>query len=569
MLIGCTGPTPDEGDDSRLSESSADTAETEARFVDITEAAGLSAFVHETGDSGQKWMPESMGGGGGFIDYNDDDWLDILLVGGATWPQFSNSRVQALRLYRNDGDGSFTEVTAEAGLNNVTAYGMGVTVGDYDNDGDDDFYFTTLHENKLFRNDGGQFTEVAEVANVAGPDEWSTCSVFFDADRDGHLDLYTCGYVVWSPAEDIPCYLGEQRAYCPPEEYPGLHGRYYHNDGDGTFTERTDAAGFLPFGGKSLGAVEIDVDKDGWVDLLVANDSERNLFYHNNGDGTFSEKSVRAGVAYDERGQVRGGMGIDAGDVTGDGTISVFIGNFSEQMIGVFEQTTGALFRDRAAASRIGQPTFLTLTFGLFLFDLGLDGDLDLFAANGHIQERYNVFHDNITYRQAPQLFINDGTGVFSELDPDSTSPLARSLVARGAAYGDIDRDGDQDILVTENGGPVHLWRNDTDGGHWLRIELQGQSSNRSGIGAYIEAFVDSRRMERWVQSGASYLSASEQVATFGLDEQQAVDSLIVHWPNGQTDRLIDVQGGQQLRIVEGMGTRKVTARSPTPESSR
>ncbi len=504
-------------------------------------------------------MPESMGGGGGFIDYNGDDWPDILLVGGAAWPQVSDSLVQALRLYRNNGDGSFTEVTEQVGLGDESAYGMGVTVADYDNDGDDDFYLTTLHENRLFRNDNGSFTEVAGRANVSGPDEWSTCSVFFDADRDGYLDLYTCGYVVWSPETDKPCYLGEQRAYCPPEEYTGLAGRYYHNKGDGTFTERTSEAGFIPFGGKSLGVIDIDLDKDGWIDLVVANDSERNFFYHNDGDGTFTEKSVRAGVAYDERGQVRGGMGIDAGDVTGNGKISVFIGNFSEQMIGVFEQTTGALFRDRAAASQIGQPTFLTLTFGLFLFDAELDGDLDLFAANGHIQERYNEFHDNIEYLQAPQLFVNDGSGFFEEYTPDDASPLTKKLVARGAAYADIDRDGDEDILIIENDGPVYLWRNDTEApGDWLRVELVGRTSNRAGIGAYIEAFVGSRRMERWIQSGGSYLSASEQTATFGVPERQSVDSLVVHWPSGEVDRLMNVSLGQQIRITEGTGSKEV-----------
>ena len=521
-------------------------------FADVTTEAGLGAFHHQTGAFGMKWIPETMGSGAGFIDYNGDEWLDILLVGGGVWPDQSDAEVPALWLYRNNGDGTFVQVTEAVGLGGIQAYGMGITVADYDNDGDEDFYFTTLHRNRLFRNDNGQFAEVAKQAGVDGADEWSTCSVFLDTDRDGHLDLYVCGYLEWPPKKEVACHLGNERAYCPPENYKGLAGRYFHNNGNGTFSERTKEAGFLAFGGKSLGAVEVDVDKDGWLDLFVANDSERNFFYHNDGDGTFTEKGVRAGVAFDDRGSARGGMGIDVGDVQGNGHVSLFIGNFSEQMIGVFEQVQDGLFIDRAAGSRVGLPSYLTLTFGLFLFDVELDGDLDLFAANGHIQERIQVHHDNVTYRQAAQLFVNRGDGTFEEFRPEADSPIAQPFVARGAAYGDVDRDGDLDVLIVENGGGAHLWRNEHEDSQYLRVELEGRQSNRSGAGAHIAAFSGSERMERWIQTGGSYLSASEQVATFGLGRHQSVDSLHIHWPGGQLDRLTDLQGRQHVRIVEG-----------------
>lgn len=561
---GCTGNGADQPSaeaSSRVHSASGDYV----AFRDVTVEAGLDAFRHETGAYGMKWMPETMGSGAGFIDYDSDGWLDIVLVGGGTWPHRSGEEVLPLQLYRNKRDGTFVPTTEEAGLYGLKAYGMGVTVADYDNDGDDDIYFTTLHRNMLLRNDEGQFTDVAAEAGAAGADEWSTCSVFFDANRDGHLDLYVCSYVEWPPQKEVVCRLGDERAYCPPEDYRGLAGRYFESNGDGTFRERTQEAGFLAFGGKSLGAVEVDVDKDGWLDLFVANDSERNFFYHNDGDGTFTEKGVRAGVAFDDRGAARGGMGIDVGDVTGDGRVSLFIGNFSEQMIGVFEQVGSVLFRDRAAGSRIGLPSYLPLTFGLFLFDVELDGDLDLFAANGHIQERVQVRHDNVTYRQAAQLFLNHGDGTFEELQPEAASPLSQPLVARGAAYGDVDGDGDLDVLVVENGGGVHLWRNELENGRYVRVTLEGRASNRGGAGSRIVAFSNSRRMERWVQTGASYLSASEQAATFGLGSGRSIDSLQVHWPSGQVDRLGEIPARQHVRIVEGTAAATPIASASAP----
>lgn len=524
-------------------------------FADVTAEAGLDAFRHETGAVGDKWFPETMGAGGGFIDYNGDGDVDILLVGGGTWegnPAPPDHR--ALWLYRNDGDGTFTLRTEEAGLGDVTAYGFGVTVADYNNDGNPDFYLTTLNENKLFRNDGSTFTEVGAAAGVAGDGEWSSSAVFFDANRDGHLDLYVGNYVEWSPEDDYFCSLdGKTKDYCTPEDYEGVSGRFYRNEGDGTFTDATEEVGMggtLP--GKTLGAVALDYDRDGWPDLAVANDMERNLLFHNDGDGTFTEVGTRSGVAYDRLGRPRAGMGIDAGVVDTTGEVSLFVSNFSGQMVSVFRHVRNGLFEDRADVSMIGRSSQATLGFGLFLFDATLDGHLDLFVANGHVQRRIEDFRDGVTYRQPPQLFLNqDGTGTFEEYDP-ADGVLTTPLVARGAAYGDVNQDGKIDVLVTENGGAAHLWRNDSDTGHFLRVGLRGTESNRDGIGARVVAVAGAHRMERYVRAGSSYLSQNETVVTFGLARASRVDSLSVYWPSGQVDRFGEIEADQTVRIVEG-----------------
>ena len=542
-------------------------------FSDVTETAGLGAFRHETGAVGKKWFPETMGSGGGFIDYNRDGHLDILLVGGGTWEESAPPDHRALWLYRNDGDGTFTLRTEEAGLGGVAAYGFGVTVADYNNDGWPDVYLTTLNENKLLRNDGGTFTEVGAEAGVAGDSAWSTSAVFFDANRDGHLDLYVGNYVKWSPENDFFCSLdGETKAYCTPEDYEGVPGRFYRNDGDGTFTEATSAvgmAGDVP--GKTLGLVELDYDRDGWPDLAVANDMERNLLFHNDGDGTFTEVGVRSGVAYDRLGRPRAGMGIDAGVVDTTGEVTLFVSNFSGQMVSVFRHVRDGLFEDRADVSMIGRSSRATLGFGLFLFDADLDGHSDLFVANGHVQREIEEFRDGVTYRQPPQLFLNqNGTGTFKEYEPGN-GVLGTPLVARGAAYGDVNGDGRLDVLITENGGPVHLWRNDSETGHFLRVRLRGRESNRDGIGARVVAAAGGHRMERRVRAGSSYMSQNERVVTFGLGRRTQVDSLSVHWPSGQEDRFVNLDADQTLNVVEGTAAPETgagpssTASAPLP----
>ncbi|MCI0698994.1 CRTAC1 family protein [candidate division KSB1 bacterium] len=505
-----------------------------------------------TGAFGKKWFPETMGAGCGFFDYDRDDWPDIVLVRGGTWAD--NDTTPVLALYQNSGAGHFVEVTEKVGLSEARGYGLGVTIGDYDNDGDDDIFLTTVGRNQLFQNNGGRFSEVSQAAGLAGDEVWSTSAIFFDADKDGWLDLYVGNYVEWSPETDIWCSLdGKTKSYCTPELYTGINSRFYHNNSDGTFSDWTARAGFAGGPGKTLGVAEFDFNRDGWPDLTVANDTQRNELYVNNGDGTFTEKGILSGIAYDENGRARAGMGIDVGVVDNTGEESVFVGNFAKEMIGVYRHAGDGIFVDRAAASKIGRVSLLTLTFGLMLLDIDLDGDLDLFAANGHVVHEIERTQDGVKFRQPPHLFLNDGKGNFWDAAPEIGGVLAAPLVARGAACTDYDRDGDLDILVTENGGPVHLWRNESAGAgkHYLRVTVEGNTSNRNGYGVQLIATVGEMRMYRRIRSGSSFLSHSEAAATFGLGAAAEVDTLVVQWPAGKVERLTSIKADREIKLFE------------------
>jgi hypothetical protein len=528
---------------------------TAPRFTDATLAAGLGKFRHQTGAQGRFWFPETMGAGGAFVDYDGDGALDIALVQGSPWPD-GGPPGPALRLYRNRGNGTFEETTVAAGLDAVHAYGFGVQAADYDNDGDADFYLTALHENLLLRNDGGRFVDVAREAGVAGPDTWSTAALFFDADRDGWLDLYVGHYVEWTPETDLFCAPdGKTKAYCAPHQYTGVPGIFYRNDGRGGFVEETESAGFVGSPGKTLGVAEWDFEGDGWPDLVVANDTQRNLFYRNRGDGTFEEIGLTSGVAFDENGVARAGMGIDIGEVGDDGAPWVVIGTFAREMIGVYRYESSGFFREIGPASGIGRPGFLTLNFGLFLADIDLDGYQDLFVANGHIYADVQAVKDPVGYRQPAQLFMNRG-GTFQVVPAGEEDALDMPRLGRGAAYGDIDGDGDLDVLLTENGGPATLLRNDRPRGAFLRAVVIGTESNRDGLGAEVELYAGNRRQHRRIRTGSTYLSQSERVAAFGLGEASRVDSLIVRWPSGRVDRFADLAAGQTIEIREGTESR-------------
>ena len=541
-------------------------------FTDVTAEAGLEAFRHNHGGFGQAWAPEIVGAGAGFFDYDGDEWLDVVLVGGGPMADRNDGLVPALWLYHNNGDGTFSLVTRDAGLGGRVEHGFGITAADYDNDGDQDFVLTSLQENRLFRNDPGSgagvrvFTEVGRQAGIADHAAWSTSALFFDADRDGWLDLFVGNYVDWSPEKDLYCAFEGEKVYCTPEGYAGIASRFFHNNGDGTFSDRTQEAGFAAgidaTLDKTLGVAELDFNNDGWPDLVVANDTERDLLYVNNGDGTFTEKGVSSGVAFDRHGKPRAGMGIDTGVIDSSGQTSIVVGNFSDEMAGVYRHTGGGLFIDRAASSRIGHPSLRTLTFGLFLFDVDLDGDLDFFAANGHVQTHIERMLEGIRFRQPAQLYLNRGDGRFDEYLPEG-GPLTHPLVARGAAYADYDRDGDLDVLITENNGPVHLWRNDLADGRSLRVRLEGRQSNRDGIGARLVATVGTLQMERRIRTGSSYLSQSEKVATFGVGRAEKVDTLRVYWPSGTVDQFVEIEANQEIRILEGTGTFE---QAPLPE---
>lgn len=377
--------------------------------------------------------------------------------------------------------------------------------------------------------------------------------MFFDADKDGWLDLYVANYAQWTPETDIWCSLdGKTKVYCGPAVYTGVPSEFYRNNGDGTFSNQTEAAGFLPAPGKSLGVVEMDVNSDGWPDFAVANDGERDLLYLNNGDGTFTEKGTASGVAYSEYGEARAGMGIDAGVVDSKGNTTLFVGNFSKEMIGVYRYTGSGWFIDRAAVSRIGRPSLLMLTFGLFLIDADFDSDLDLFVANGHVYPERTKFEDGIAYRQPAQLFRNNGEGVFEDISDSCGAVFQKKIVARGAAYGDYDRDGDPDILLIENGGRAHLWQNNFRSPQFLRVSVEGKESNRDGISTRIVAISGGKHQERRIRTGSSYLSHSETTATFGLGQATVVDSLLIYWPGGAVDELFDVKANQEIKVTEG-----------------
>ena len=519
------------------------------QFTDVAAEAGLGDFVHITGAVGDKWYPEPMGSGGGFIDYDGDGWEDILLASGGNWTE---DPPQGLWLYRNNTDGTFTDVTAEAGLAAINAYTIGINVADYDNDGDDDFFLSNLRTNMLFQNNNGVFAEVGEEAGLADEAVWSSSTIFFDANKDGWLDLYVGNYVVWSPESDIFCPPGgTEKLYCIPSAYTGIPSRFFLNNGDGTFRDVTEASGFYPALGKSLGVAEMDFNHDGWPDLAVANDGEGDLLYRNNQDGTFTEVGTKSGMAFSEHGEARAGMGIDAGVIDSTENVSVVVGNFSEEMVGVYTYVGNEAFLDRSASSRIGYPSLLILTFGVLLFDADYDTDLDVFLANGHVYPDRTSEKDKVTYRQPSQLYLNRGNGVFDLYEPGE-GVLADLMVARGAAYADYDRDGDLDLLVTENDGPVHLWRNDREDNPSLRVTLQGTGLNSDAIGAEVTAYVDGLGMVRRVRTGSSYLSSSEKTLTFGMGNHAAADSMKVVWHDGTTNMFYDVVKDQEILIVQG-----------------
>jgi len=518
----------------------------------VTQESGLGDFTHESAARGESWFPETMGAGGAFVDINGDGFDDIILVQGSKW-EGEAKNVKALKVYQNQQDGSFTDVSEASGFGSLEAYGMGITAADYDNDGDQDIFFTTLNQNYLFQNDGGQFKDVTSSAGLDNYEEWSTASIFFDANNDGYLDLFVSNYVDWTPENDLVCTRFEQeKTYCTPELYAEVSPHFYQNNGDGTFTERTEEVGMGDAPGKTLAVAEFDFNKDGWSDLIVANDLQRDLLFVNNGDGSFTEKGELSGIAFDDNGRARAGMGIDTGIVDDSGESTVFIGHFTKEMIGVYRHQRRGLFLERSAISKIGRPSLLKLTFGVALMDVELDGDLDLFAANGHIIPVIDKVEDSITYRQSSQIYVNKGGGKFETAKEDEVGALSQALVARSIAYSDYDHDGDLDILLTENNGPVHLWRNDSDSGNSFRVKLEGNESNRDGLGANIEVFADSLHLTRRVRTGSSYLSTSEKVATFGLGSVATVDSVRVSWPSGNVDVLRNQESGGTIVVREG-----------------
>jgi hypothetical protein len=530
-------------------------------FTDITKAAGIT-FVHNSGRAGKKFLPETLGSGGAFIDVDGDGWPDILLVNSKDWTP--RGRKSTAALYRNNRNGTFTDITAGSGLD-VELYGMGVAVGDYDNDGRDDLYITALDGDRLFHNEGkGKFRDVTAGSGVANA-SFGTSAAWVDYDKDGKLDLFVANYVQWSQKNDLWCSLdGKTKSYCTPESYKGTSSKLFHNLGNGTFEDVSRKAGVDDPTSKSLGVTVFDYDGDGWPDLFVANDTQPNKLYRNNRNGTFSEVGMAAGVAYSEDGVARGAMGADTADYDGSGRPHLLVGNFSNQMLGLYHNEGSGLFVDEAPASTVGRASLLSLAFGVFFFDYDLDGLPDILAANGHIEEEIGRVQPRVQFKEPPLLFHNLGQRKFENASATVGPDFARPIVARGAAYADIDRDGDLDVLITTNHGPAYLFRN--DGGsrnNFITIRTKGVKSNRDGIGAIVRVQSSGRKQWNTVRSGSSYCSASDLALTFGLAKSTVVTAIDVEWPSGAKDHVANQPANQFLTIEEGRGVVASAPRSP------
>ncbi|MEO6724871.1 MAG: CRTAC1 family protein [Blastocatellia bacterium] len=537
-------------------------------FADVTAQTGIK-FRHNNGAYGKKYLPETNGSGGAFLDFDNDGWQDILLINSTDFEDAPKKRKTTMALYHNNQNGTFTDVTAAAGLAKPM-YGMGVAIGDYDNDGWDDVFVTALGENKLFRNlSNGKFADVTAKAGLNTPPQFSTSAAWVDYDKDGKLDLFVCNYVDWTIEKDVDCKLdGTNKSYCTPEKYEGQKSRLYHNTG-GKFVDVTEKAGITetPLG-KAMGVAILDYNKDGWPDIFIANDTQPNKLYKNNGNATFTDEAVTAGVAFSEEGKARGGMGTDFADIDGSGFPSIIVGNFSNEGLALFRNQGKGLFSDDGPASNLGRDTMLSLTFGAFFFDYDLDGLPDIFMANGHVADDINKVQPKITYSMRPQLFHNDGKRKFTERK--AGKPFARAIVARGAAYGDFDNDGDLDVLVTTNGGPAYLLRN--DGGNQARFakfKTIGAATNKDGIGARVTVFLpDGTKQWQVVHSGSSYCSQSELPLTFGLGRSDKIDRVEVEWPSGKVDKIAGLTANQLYIVKEGIGiseSKPISMASPAP----
>jgi len=539
------------------------------QFRDITAKAGIQ-FLHNNAAFGKKYLPETMGPGCAFIDYDGDGYQDIVLVNGEDWPGHSKS-ASTLKLYHNNHDGTFTDVTRKAGLT-VSMFGLGAAVGDYDNDGHDDLFITALGQSHLFHNNGnGTFADVTKAAGMWGPSEFSTSAAWIDYDRDGKLDLVIANYVQWSEKGDIYCTLdGSHKSYCTPESYKGTSARMWHNLGNGKFEDATQKSGLSDPTSKSLGIAILDYNQDGWPDILLANDTQPNKLYLNQQNGTFEERAVSAGIAFSEDGVARAGMGVDTGDYDRSGRPSLMITNFANQMISLYHNEGNGLFVDEAPRSEVGRNTLVTLGFGCFFFDYDNDGWPDILVADGHIENEIERVQKRVSYAEPPHLFRNLGGGRFKEVTEDVGSAFASPKVARGAAYADIDNDGMLDVLVTTNGGRAWLFHNEGGTNRSLRIKLVGTKSNRDGIGAVVRVTSGTDKQWQMLRSGSSYLSQSELVLTFGLGAAAKGDSIEVHWPSGQVDKLSAIAGDQTITVEEGKGVVTSQAHgkpspSPTP----
>jgi hypothetical protein len=531
------------------------------RLVDVTAQSGIH-FRHNSGAFGGKLLPETLGAGCAFLDYDRDGWQDILLVNGTDWPGHKRehkTEPSTLKLYHNNRNGTFSDATRSAGLD-VEMYGMGVAVGDYDNDGYPDILITCVGQNRLFKNTGkGTFIDVTKSSGLGGRQALSTSALWFDFDRDGLLDLFVCNYVKWSAEHDVFCSLdGKHKSYCTPEAYRGETCWLFHNRGNGTFEDVTASSGIFDSSSKSLGVAMLDHDHDGWPDLLVTNDTQPNKLYRNQHNGTFKDVAVDSGIAFSAEGRARAGMGVDAADFDNSGNFGIAITNFDNEMTGLY-RASGGNYVDIAMQSGVGLASKDKFGFGCAFLDADLDGALDLAVVNGHIDDTVrNV--SGVGYAQSPQLFLNSAKGTFVDVAAAVGGSFNQPIVGRGLAYGDFDRDGDLDLLITTNNGSSYLYRNDQNSGNRsIRIYLAGTKSNRDGIGASVRIFHGTSAQSRLVKGGSSYLSQSELPVTFGVGKRDGIHRLVIDWPSGRTEEYKSLSAGRAYVCMEGKG---ITAQS-------
>jgi hypothetical protein len=518
---------------------------------DVTQQAGIN-FRHNSGAYGGKLLPETLGPGCAFLDYDADGYADILLVNSMDWPGHQRTR-STLKLYKNNRNGTFSDVTRAAGLD-IELYGMGIAVADYNNDGFPDILITCVGQNRLFLNTGkGTFRDATKASGLAGRSAFSTSALWFDYDRDGHLDLFVCNYVNWSPEHDVFCSLdGKNKSYCTPEAYRGETCWLFRNRGNGTFEDVTAASGIFDTSSKSLGVAMLDFDQDGWPDLVVANDTQPNKLYRNLRNGKFKDVAVEAGLAFSADGKARAGMGVDVGDFENSGRPGIAVTNFDNEMVGLYRSRSAGQFDDVSILAGVGGPSKTTLGFGCGFADLDLDGRLDLVVANGHIDDTVRNIRGNVGYAQPPHLFLNLGDGKFQDVVSSNGGDFAAPRVGRGLAFADFDRDGDVDLLLTTNNGPGYLFRNDLNNGNrFLRLHLTGIKSNRDAVGAVVRIYLGGEIQMRTVRAGSSYLSQSELSLTFGVGKADRIDRLTVEWPGGSTQEFKNILTAKAYELHE------------------
>jgi hypothetical protein len=532
------------------------------KFRDVTGAAGIR-FRHERAASEQKLYTETMGAGVAWMDYNQDGWLDAFFVNSGFTPYFHPERPPQPALYRNNGDGTFTDVTEQAGIRTDGTFFFGVAVGDFDNDGFPDIYMTGYRHSVLYHNNGnGTFTDVTTKAGVGDDGAWATAAGWFDYDRDGNLDLFVTNYVQFD--EDHPVSCGENkpgyRAYCHPDSFPGTSPRLFHNNGDGTFTDVTKKAGLLNNDGKSLAVVLADLNNDGWPDIFIANDTQRNFLYLNNGDGTFRDVSYTSGAGFSEDGKPEAGMSADAADVRNSGLFDLYVSHLDFELNRYYRNNGDGTFTDATASSSLGQTNYRNSSFGARFFDFDNDGWRDLVVANGHILDNIALYHPSVTYAEERKLYRNLGNTKFADVTSSQDAAFRAPRVGRGLAVGDYDNDGWLDLLFSNNGEGAQLFRN--AGGsepaaqknHWLGVRLIGTKSNRDGIGSALKLTAGDFVSYDQAKGGMSYCSAQDPRIHFGLGEHAKVDTLEITWPSGAHEIVKNVPADQYATIEEGKG---------------